>query len=102
MAPQRKAAAREVCASVLRSAKTSKAMFVRMNALDPPTVPDLTAVVGARPFGIMLPKCRRGDDVRRLASALDAMEAQTSIEPGSIRILPIVTETAGSLFGLGT
>lgn len=103
VAPQRKAAAREVCASVLRSAKTSKTIFVRMSALDTAdAVPDLRAVVGAKPFGIVLPKCRHGDDVRRLARELDGMEAHARIGPGKIRILPIVTETAGSLFGLGT
>jgi citrate lyase subunit beta/citryl-CoA lyase len=62
----------------------------------------LTAVVGAKPFGIVVPKCRHAEDVRRLARELDAIEARAGIEPGGIRILPIVTETAASLFGLGT
>ena len=103
VAPQRKASARELCASVLQSARTSKALFVRMNALDlADAALDLNAVVGAKPFGIVLPKCRHGEDLRRLANELDTMEARTGVDPGSIRILPIVTETAASLFGLGT
>ena len=103
VAPQRKAAAREVCASVLRSAKTSKALFVRINALDTADAAhDLNAIVAAKPFGVVLPKCRHGEDVHRLASALDTAEVQAQIEPRQIRILSIVTETAGSLFGLGT
>jgi citrate lyase subunit beta / citryl-CoA lyase len=103
VAPQRKAAAREVCASALRSANTSKALFVRINALDTPdAMYDITAVVGAKPFGIVLPKCRHGADVRRLANELDTMEARTGVNAGSIRILSIATETAASLFGLGT
>ena len=103
VAPARKADAREVCAAALRSAKTPKALFVRMNALDTADASaDLTAVVGVKPFGIVLPKRRHGDDVRRLARELDAMEARAGVEVGSIRILPIVTETAASLFGLGT
>jgi citrate lyase subunit beta/citryl-CoA lyase len=103
VAPQRKRAAREVCASVLRNAKTSKALFVRMNALDTAdAAQDLAAVVGAKPFGLVLPKCRHGDDARRLARELDAMETREGMEPDGIRILPIVTETAASLFGLGT
>jgi citrate lyase subunit beta/citryl-CoA lyase len=103
VAPQRKSAAREVCASALRGAKSPKALFVRMNALDTADAAlDLTAIVSARPFGIVLPKCRHGDDARRLARELDAMEARAGIGSGSIRILPIVTETAASLFGLGT
>jgi citrate lyase subunit beta / citryl-CoA lyase len=103
VAPQRKAAAREVCASVLRSVKTPKALFVRMNALDTAdAIPDLKAIVAARPFGIVLPKSRDGDDVRRLSGILDRVEAQQGEGAGAIRILPIVTETAASLFGLGT
>ena len=103
VAPQRKAAAREICAAALRSAKTTKTLFVRINALDTgEAVADLTAVVGGKPFGIVLPKCRHAGDVRQLAHALDTMEAHAGIELGRIRILPIVTETAASLFGLGT
>ncbi len=101
VAPQRKAAAREVCAAVLRTAQTPKALFVRVNALDTADhAHDLKAVAGAKPFGIVLPKCRHGSDVRQLGNALDALEAQDAIERGTIRILPIVTETAASLFGL--
>ncbi len=103
VAPSRKPAAREICAAALRGAKTSKALFVRINALDTADAAlDLEAVVGAKPFGIVLPKCRHGDHVRRLARELDVMEARTGMTAGSLRILPIVTETAASLFGLGT
>src|SRR5687767_1736830 len=103
VAPSRKPAARELCASVLRGTDTSKPLFVRMNALGTPdSVADLEAIVGAKPFGIVLPKCRNGDDARHLALELDVMEARTHVEPGTTRILAIVTETAASLFGLGT
>jgi citrate lyase subunit beta/citryl-CoA lyase len=103
VAPQRKAAARAICAAALRAAHTTKALFVRMNALDTADAAhDLAAIVSAKPFGVVLPKCRHGDDARRLARELDTMEAHAGIDRGSIRILPIVTETAASLFGLGT
>ena len=103
VAPARKAAAREICARALQSAHTTKKIFVRVNALDTSDAPaDLAAVVGAKPFGIVLPKCRHGGDAHRLGNELDVMEARTGVEPGSTRILPIVTETAASLFGLGT
>jgi len=103
VAPQRKTAARDLCASLLRSANTQKALFVRINALDTADAAlDLAAIVAAKPFGIVLPKCRHGDDARRLARELDTWEARAGIVPGGIRILSIVTETAGSLFGLGT
>ncbi len=101
VAPQRKSAAREICTSVLRSAKTSKKVFVRINGLDTPhALADLAAVVAAGPFGVMLPKSSCGDDVRRLSLYLEALEARDGVATGSVRILPIVTETAGSMFGL--
>ena len=103
VAPQRKAAAREICAGALQAAKTTKPIFVRINALDTADAEhDLAAIMGAQPFGIVLPKCRHAEDARRLATSLDTMEARAGIELGAIRILAIVTETAASLFGLGT
>ena len=103
VAPQRKAIARNVCAAALQSAATSKPLFVRINALDTPhALADLAAVVGGKPFGVMLPKSRCGDDVRRLSLYLDALEVRAAVEEGGIRILPIVTETAASMFGLGS
>ena len=103
VAPQRKAAAREVCASVLRSAKTPKKIFVRINGLDTPhALADLAAVVAGKPFGVMLPKSSCGSDVRRLSLYLEALEARDGVAPASVRILPIVTETAKSMFGLGS
>lgn len=103
VAPQRKALAREVCASVLRNAKTSKAIFVRINALETgQAATDLAAVIDAKPFGIVLPKCRHGEDACSLAHGLTTMEARAGVTAGSTRILPIVTETAASLFSLGT
>ena len=103
VAPQRKAAARDVCASALRSARTEKALFVRINGLDTRhALADLSAVIAGRPFGIVLPKSNCGDDVRRLSSYLDELETRAGLEAGNIRILPIVTETAASIFGLGS
>ncbi len=103
VAPQRKAAAREICATALRSAKTPKSLFVRMNGLDTPhALADLAAVVAGKPFGVMLPKSSCGNDARRVSFYLDALEVREGVEAGGIRILPIVTETAGSMFGLGS
>ncbi len=102
VAQQRKPVARELCAATLAAGARMK-LFVRINALDTPAaLLDLAAVVKARPFGIMLPKCRGGDDVRLVSHYLTALEAREGLPPGDIRILPIVTETGGSLFGLGS
>ncbi len=102
VAPQRKGVARETCAATLASADGRKRIFVRINALDTPgALLDLAAVVKARPAGIMLPKCRGGDDVRLLAHYLTALEARDGVPAGEVRVLPIVTETGAAMFGLG-
>jgi len=99
----RKASARDLCCKALKAADTVKKLFVRINAFDSGEAEsDLKAVAAAGPYGIVLPKCRSGTDVLELARRLDAQEAAAGIAPGSIRILPIVTETAASLFGLGS
>src|SRR5215210_4481459 len=76
VAPQRKPAAREICAATLTGAGARKTLFVRINGLDTPdALLDLAAIVKGRPFGIMLPKCRGGDDVRLASHYLTALEA---------------------------
>ncbi len=98
----RKAVARELCAATLTAGARMK-LFVRINALDTPAaLLDLAAVVKARPYGIMLPKCRSGEDAKLLSHYLTALEVRDGLSVGDIRILPIVTETGGSIFGLGS
>ncbi len=102
VAADRKATARELCAATLTAGARMK-LYVRINALDTPAaLLDLAAVVRARPYGIMLPKCRNGDEARRVAHYLTALEARDGVPAGEIRLLPIVTETGGSMFGLGS
>ncbi len=97
--PSRRPAARELCLATLR-AGSAKTLFVRINALDSAdALLDLAAVVGGRPDGIMLPKCRSADDLRMLDHCLCALEVREGVARGSIKVLPIVTETGDSLFG---
>lgn len=77
--------------------------WVRVNALDTGLLlTDLVAVVPARPFGIVLPKCSGRESLLQVANYLDALEAQSDIRIGSTQILAIVTETAKSMFELGS
>jgi len=100
---QRKAAARGLCAEVLRTARSDKRLYVRINALDTEFArDDLSAVVGLGPAGIMLPKCRHGADARKLGELLLRLEAEAGRPVGVIGILPIATESGKSMFGLGT
>ena len=103
VAPANKAQARAVTATMLGQTPRRQRLYVRVNAFDTGlTAADLAVVMAARPDGIVLPKAGGGDDVRRLAYMLDAFEATHGIAPGSTRILPIVTETADSLFALSS
>lgn len=103
VAPARKGAARELCARAIASAGSRKTLFVRVNALDTGEIlPDLAAVVAARPHGVVLPKCRGSEDVRMLGDHLSRLESQAGVTSGQIRILPIVTENGASMFGLGS
>jgi citrate lyase subunit beta/citryl-CoA lyase len=101
VATARKASARVVCARTLEQAATTKQRFVRVNALDTgETLADLAAIMRGKPDGIMLPKCRSGEDVQLVGHYLSALEAREAIAIGTTRILPIVTENGISMFGL--
>lgn len=98
-----KARAREVCVRFLREHAARMRMFVRVNALATRmTQADLEAVLPAAPYGIMLPKCESARDVAALAALIAPLEQTHGVAGGTTRILPIVTETAASLFGMGS
>ena len=104
VAPSAKPEARKVVNEALRAADRQRArIWVRINPLDSGLAEDdLAAAIPAKPAGIMLPKSESGDDVRRLDSLMTELERSNGIEPGSIRIHPLVTETAAAMFGTGT
>jgi citrate lyase subunit beta/citryl-CoA lyase len=95
--------ARKLTRTMLSGRHGPHQLYVRVNALDTGmTLTDLAAIMPAAPDGIVLPKSRGGDDVRTLALWLDAFEAGAGTKAGSTRIVVVATETAGSIFGLGT
>jgi citrate lyase subunit beta/citryl-CoA lyase len=78
-------------------------LWVRINPLDRPhALADLAAVIPARPGGIMLPKSRGRADVELLDHYLSALEVSVGAELGSTRVMPLVTETAESMFTIAT
>ncbi|MDF0545100.1 CoA ester lyase [Sphingobium sp. H39-3-25] len=99
VAHARKAIARETVAAVLKQgdAGSRVAHWVRINPIDTPeALPDLAMIVAGRPAGILLPKAAGPADVARLGLYLDALEVREGIEPGSIAVMPVATETAGA------
>ncbi|MBB4377676.1 citrate lyase subunit beta/citryl-CoA lyase [Bradyrhizobium sp. SBR1B] len=100
---EKKAEARGLTLTMLKGRPGPHQLYVRVNALDTGiTLADLAAVMPGKPDGIVLPKSQGGDDVRQVATWLEALEAAAGTELGSTRIVCVATETAGSIFGLGS
>lgn len=100
--PGEKNRAREVTSAFVHSHRDLP-LFVRVNSLSSGLLhDDLAAVVAARPYGIMLPKCEGGQDLAALDAALAKQEAKEQLQIGSIAVLPVVTETAIAVLNLHT
>jgi citrate lyase subunit beta/citryl-CoA lyase len=83
--------------------KQRERLWVRINPLQGPhALLDLAAIVPGRPGGIMLPKSRSRADVELLDHYLTALEVASGIDPGSIKVIALVTETAEGMFTTGT
>ncbi len=106
VAPSAKENARQVTADFLRAAKTTARrprLFVRVNDLaSGHTAMDLDTVMELGPDGIVQPKACGGTDVAHLAAMIAVREAEYGLEDGVTRIMAIGTETARSVFALGT
>lgn len=106
VATERKAAARAQAAAFLKAhipTSARPALIVRVNALSTgETDADLAAVVAAKPDAVMLPKAEGAASVQHLDAKLTAQEAVHGLPDGGIKIIPLVTETAASLFLAGT
>lgn len=103
VAPERKPLARDMAASSLKahSGGHPAALFVRINPLDSGlALQDLAAVVQPGLAGIMLPKTRGVDDITRLGHYLDVLEAREGMAPGSVRIVPVATETPQAMLNM--
>jgi citrate lyase subunit beta / citryl-CoA lyase len=102
----RKAEARAITRDFLDSIPRTDSppkLFVRVNAhATGLTAQDLDAVMPAGPNGIMLPKSQSGDDVSLLAARIAVREAENNLPDGATRIIAIATETAHSLFHMGS
>jgi citrate lyase subunit beta/citryl-CoA lyase len=83
--------------------RSRQQLWVRINPLSTDkALPDLAAIAGGTPDGILLPKANSGADVVVVGHYLSALEVREGIPQGSIRIFAIATETAPALFALGT
>lgn len=93
VAPEKKADGRAAVAEWLAGDR-SITTFVRVNPLDGGlTASDLSAIVPARPDGLVLPKAEGAASIMRLLELLG---------DARLPILPIATETPAAIFQLGT
>jgi len=101
-----KDAARKSAAAFLKDAMATAPrpyMLVRVNGLQTGLIDaDLDAVAAAKPDAIMLPKAEGGASVIHADAKLAVREALNDLPDGHVKILPIATETAKSLFVAGT
>ncbi len=106
VAASAKSAAREAVRAFLEQAVSlaqRPRLYVRINGLTTGLADaDLDGVMPGRPDGIMLPKASGGQDVTHLGAKLAVREVENDIPDGSTRIIAIGTETARSVFALGT
>ena len=105
VAPPNKSLARAMVAEFLkarpRRSRTLQ-LWVRINPFDTGlTAEDLAAVAVGAPDGIIQPKTDGPQDVARLSAMLDDLEARNGLEAGTIRIIPVASETAIAPFHLG-
>lgn len=97
-----KVRARAMCAEFVAAHQARMPLIVRVNAASTGLLlADLAAVVGARPQAIMLPKCGGNADLLQLDAYLSALEVREGIAPGTLGVLPIVTETAAAMLQMG-
>lgn len=93
--------ARKAVTDHLKTTHRRQPHWVRINPLDTPhALPDLAAIVPARPDGIMLPKATRAD-AERLNHYLTALEAAAGLPIGAIPVFVLATETAAGVFDVG-
>lgn len=96
--PGRRSFAREEIAHWLTAGARSVPTWVRINPVaSDDALADLAAVIPARPDGVVLPKARHGDDVRRADHWLEALEVRSGLARGGTGLLPLITESAGAL-----
>lgn len=95
---ERKPFARKLATEILNGARSTK-IFVRVNALGTAlTLADLEAVMPSKPDGLVLPKSGSAAAVNDLHRMIIAI----ALGDDSTPIVAIATETAASLFHMGT
>jgi citrate lyase subunit beta / citryl-CoA lyase len=105
VADSRTAIARGMVLEYLKSRpdRARQQIWVRVNPIhSPKALHDLAAVVAGAPDGIVLPKPDSAADAVLLDHYLTALEISAGVALGRIKIVSVATETAASVFALGS
>jgi citrate lyase subunit beta/citryl-CoA lyase len=103
VAESNKPAARQQASDYLkeRADQRPNQIWVRINPITTSHFKtDLEAVLAGRPDGIIQPKTRSPEEVKRLSEYLDELEVQYGLQAGSIPIIPVATETPQAMFSM--
>jgi citrate lyase subunit beta/citryl-CoA lyase len=96
-----KESARDAVCEWLQADFGRQQKLVRINAQDSPWGrDDLEAVVAARPDGLVLPKVSTRASVDAIEQILNVLETEHGLEPGSVELVLIATETPEAVFNL--
>ncbi len=77
-------------------------LWVRINTLDSRLWrDDLLAVLPGAPDGIMLPKSAGPESVQQLSAEIYELEGRSGLAPNAVKIIPLVSETAGAALSIG-
>lgn len=96
-------AARAAIRAFLERSDRRVPLWVRINPIfTVDATLDLAGVLPGRPTGVLLPKARQGEDVRELDRRLAAFEQASGWPADSLRVIPLITETAGALLAMGS
>jgi citrate lyase subunit beta/citryl-CoA lyase len=83
--------------------RSKQQIWVRINPIHmPKSLQDLAAIVPGAPDGIVLPKTDGGADCTLCDHYLTALEVASGVARGRVKILAVATETAASVFTLGS
>ena len=103
VAESRKSVARSMAAEFITAQRgnVGASLFVRINPLDTPmAMADLAGVVVPGLTGILLPKSRSVADIAQLGHCLDALEARAGVAAGSVKVIPVATETPQAMLNM--
>ncbi len=100
--PETKSAARDAVCDWLREAEFGgRQKLVRVNPLASSWgEADISASVACAPDGLVVPKVTEASDIETVDGLVADQEQRSGLAPGSVKLLPIGTETPGSAFRL--